>query len=100
MARKALVETATGLVVNIIEIETGANWPIPKGHTLRSIGVSSVSAGYTWTGLDYVAPATIPPTAQEAAATRLKTATVANKDKAPFGRMFYDQAVARGEIDA
>ncbi|MGE0383073.1 MAG: hypothetical protein AB7O90_19765 [Hyphomicrobium sp.] len=45
MARKALVVEATGAIDNIIEIEDGANWPIPSGRIL----VASATADFVHT---------------------------------------------------
>ena len=35
MARKAVIETATGKVANVIELEDGADWSPPAGHEVR-----------------------------------------------------------------
>ncbi len=52
--RKALIEKATGLVVNIIEIEADSNYPTPAGHTLKSMAAVVVSPGDRWDGKDFV----------------------------------------------
>ena len=52
--RKALIRTSDGLVVNVILIEDGANWPIPTGHELRD--AEGASPGDTWNGVKYVKP--------------------------------------------
>ena len=52
--RKALIEKATGLVVNIIEIAGDSDWYAPAGHTLKSIAAVSVSPGDRWDGKDFV----------------------------------------------
>lgn len=37
MARYALIESATGRVANVIDLEGGVNWECPEGHvTVRS----------------------------------------------------------------
>ena len=42
--KKVLIETKTGLVINVIEIAKGSNWPIPKGCTLED-AIGSGGAG-------------------------------------------------------
>ena len=46
--RKAIVETATGLVVNVIELEPGADWTPPDGCEVRGAGKSG--PGCSWDG--------------------------------------------------
>lgn len=51
MARRAVVEIATGTVVNVIEIYEGANWSPPVGYYLLSeIDSQQASIGDTWDG--------------------------------------------------
>lgn len=59
--RKALVETVTGLVINVIEIEDESTWSLPVGHTLMD-PEGSVGPGYTWDGSEFVPPEVIPVT--------------------------------------
>lgn len=47
--RKAVVDKKTGLVLNVIEIEDGANWPVPEGCYLVN-ATKSGGPGDTWTG--------------------------------------------------
>ena len=50
--RKALIETATGLVANVIVIEEGANWQLPEGcHLIDGAGAGP---GDTWDGKQFV----------------------------------------------
>lgn len=100
--RKALVKTVTGLVVNVIEIESGANWPIPAGHTLVD-AAKAASPGDTWDGVKYVRP---PATAEEVLAEKREAARVkavaailTNKTGAPWGVILYDLAVGQGLIE-
>jgi hypothetical protein len=50
----ALIETATGLVVNAIEIADGAKWEAPEGFYLHATGSGAI--GDTWNGTEFVAP--------------------------------------------
>lgn len=99
--RKALIETATGLVANVVELEDGANWQPPAGHHVRD--ADNASPGDTWDGVGFVPR---PPSAEELATTKRKEARVramqAIKDNAtqsPWGRLLYDLAVAQGWIE-
>lgn len=54
--RKALIETATGKVVNVIEIDPDDDggydhWPTPLGHELVNSEVAGL--GDTWDGLRF-----------------------------------------------
>ncbi|KKL44986.1 hypothetical protein LCGC14_2360180 [marine sediment metagenome] len=98
--RRALVENATGRVINVIEIAAGSGWPIPEGHILRVVGPNDpVAAGDTWDGFKFVPKPVAPPTPQEAAQARYIAAVKANRTRQPFGSVMYDQAVASGEIE-
>lgn len=50
--RKAVVEEATGKVVNVIEIEKDANWKPPEGCVLMDNG----EIGDTWDGIKFIHP--------------------------------------------
>ena len=52
MARKAIVQKDTGLVLNVIEIEPEANWPIPEGCLLVDAPTSG-GVGDTWDGTHF-----------------------------------------------
>lgn len=105
MARKALIETATGLVANVIEIEDGANWQPPAGQSL--IDAANANPGDTWDGTQFVPRQ---PTAEEVAQQikvqkrqkakeRAIAAIKANQTGAPWGQILYDLAVAQGWIE-
>ncbi len=57
--RKALIETTTGMVVNIIEIEDGANWQPLAGHEIQD--ALKASPGDTWDGVKFIPPPPAPP---------------------------------------
>ncbi len=59
MARKAIILTATGLVVNIIELKSGTPYSVPPGHSLRN--GAGASPGDTWDGSNFITPAHEPP---------------------------------------
>ena len=50
--RKAIIEQVTGEVVNVIEIEEGANWQPPEDCYL--IDADNVSPGNTWDGTKFI----------------------------------------------
>jgi hypothetical protein len=57
MTRKAIIETATGAIVNIIEIEADADWACPVGFELRDMGENNKARiGGTWDGSQFIAP--------------------------------------------
>lgn len=49
--QRPIIDDATGMVVNVIEIEAGADWSPPDGFT---IGAAGGSIGDTWNGSEYV----------------------------------------------
>ncbi len=53
--RKAVVRQADGLVLNAIEIEDGAKWPVPDGCALV-LAPDSGGPGDTWDGTKFVSP--------------------------------------------
>jgi len=58
--RKAIVETATGLVVNVIEIEYDdvggfSHWQCPDGCEMLPDGLGA-QPGAIWNGLEFVPP--------------------------------------------
>jgi len=64
--RKALIETKTGKVNNVIELGTGANWKPPIGHYIRD--AANAGPGDTWDGKKFIpapAPDPMPPTLEE-----------------------------------
>ena len=101
MTRKALIETLTGRVDNIIELKDGAAWEAPPGYTTRD--ADNASPGDTWDGAKFIPR---PPTAEEVANTKREaakqraiTAIKANKTGAPWGIILNDLAVAQGLIE-
>ena len=54
MARTALVETATGKVVNVIELEPGADWQPPEDHQVEAGTTAGI--GDTWDGQKFIRP--------------------------------------------
>ena len=99
--RKALINTATKQVVNVIELEPTSTWQIPTGYQVMDAG--NASPGDTWDGAKFVPR---PPTAEEvtntkreAAKQRAITAIKANKTGAPWGIILNDLAVAQGLIE-
>ncbi len=53
MARKAIVQKDTGLVLNLIAIEPGANWQVPEGCILVDASTAG-GIGDTWDGKHFV----------------------------------------------
>ena len=51
--RKALVRSADGYVVNVIEVGQTGNWPVPAGHKLLDDG-PNCSPDNRWDGSKYV----------------------------------------------
>lgn len=71
MARQAVIRTSDGLVVNVIELEPGANWTPPPGHSTR---VSDVAGpGDTWTGTRFNRGPAPAPTAEALARASART---------------------------
>ena len=72
--RKALIEIASGLVVNLIELEDGANWKPPAGYAV--IDASSGNPGDLWDGTKFVKPPPqlAPPLTLEQATWQVATA--------------------------
>ena len=52
--RKAMVRDSDGYVVNVIEIEKGADWQLPPEHSLIDAGDGS--PGDTWDGVQFIKP--------------------------------------------
>ena len=61
MAKNLPLIDSTGLVINVIHLEDGAEWTPPDGHTL---GIEGGAIGDTWDGAQYVKPS--PPTITKA----------------------------------
>lgn len=54
MAHKCLLDSATKVVVNVIELEDGANWTPPNGLELAPQHDGGI--GDTWDGAQFVKP--------------------------------------------
>jgi hypothetical protein len=54
MARAALIDEASNIVVNIIELEHDALWQAPYGHFIRFIETAAI--GDVWDGEQLVKP--------------------------------------------
>lgn len=61
--RKAIINRATGLVVNVIELEARASWTPPDGHEVRSAG--KAGPGWSWNGQRFLPPVPLAPTRQD-----------------------------------
>lgn len=59
MSHKCLLDSATKVVVNVIELEDGANWSPPEGFELAPQHDGNI--GDTWDGTKFVPP---PPPAE------------------------------------
>jgi hypothetical protein len=57
--RKAVVDEATGLVINVIELEEDSDWPCPDGCCIKDAELCSI--GWTWNDVEFVAPTEILP---------------------------------------
>ena len=78
--RKAIIESATGLVKNVILIDDGADWAIPDGCELVDASEAG-GPGDTWDGLQFVpAPAVAPVMSEQDQA--IKAAWTLNQLKA------------------
>lgn len=54
MAHKCLLDSATKVVVNVVELEDGANWTPPNGLELAPQHDGGI--GDTWDGSQFVKP--------------------------------------------
>lgn len=103
--KKALIETNTGKVVNIIEIETETNWQPPIGHAIRD--ADNANLGDTWDGIKFVPrqPTADEMVAQDKAKKRAEAQTRAvqaikdNASASPWGEILKDIAVSQGWIE-
>lgn len=55
MAHKCLLDSATKVVINVIELEDAANWSAPNGTELAPQHNGGI--GDTWDGTKFVKPA-------------------------------------------
>ena len=51
MTRMALVETVTGKVINVIELEPNSDWQLPIGHEIWDAEDGGI--GDTWDGVKF-----------------------------------------------
>ncbi len=58
MAYKCLLDSATKVVVNVVELEDGAVWTPPEGFELAPQHAGRI--GDTWDGTQFVAPPSPP----------------------------------------
>lgn len=58
--RQAVIRTSDGFVVNVIELKSKANWPIPEGCYLKRAAKHG-SPGDTWDGTTFVSPPDVEP---------------------------------------
>jgi len=75
MARNALIETATGLVVNVIELEPGANWTPPVGQEV--VDALDATEGSVWDGSSFSQPPEPPVPQRFLAEARLREVDLA-----------------------
>jgi len=75
MARLALIETASGLVENLIELEPGAAWSPPPGRSV--VDALDATKGSVWDGVTFTAPPVTPVSEQVLALGRLRSLDVA-----------------------
>jgi hypothetical protein len=54
MAHKCLLDSTTKIVINVIELEDGANWTPPEGTELAPQDNGNI--GDTWDGTQFVPP--------------------------------------------
>lgn len=59
MARKALIQTSTGLVLNVISLPDNVPYQVNPGVSL--IDGEGASTGDTWDGSNFITPAPPPP---------------------------------------
>ena len=78
MARYALINDATKVVVNVIELEVGANWAPPEGHSV--VKSNKAGPGDTYVNRKFVkAPEPTGPTEQEQMQAEYAAATASRK---------------------
>ena len=78
--RKAIVQTATGLVVNVIELKPGAQWTPPDGCQVRNAG--KCGPGWSWNGRGFVPPISVIPSRMQVLANS-PTFTVVDNIEVP-----------------
>ena len=78
MARYALIDDATKIVRNVIELEEGADWSPPPGQTLVKSDVAS--PGDTYASRKFV-PAPVSPNPEDAARAAYAAASSTEKQR-------------------
>lgn len=105
--RYAVINSATGLVDNVILLADPAQWPVPSGHQIVQSDTGNV--GDTWNGAGFVSPPAsappppyVPPTPRQwlerlsmATQLGLETAAMSNAQVALWLR----KATGAGSID-
>lgn len=71
MAKNLPLIDSTGLVINVVHIEDGADWSPPDGHTL---GPEGGAIGDRWDGASYIKPAPTPIDIEALRTTRISEA--------------------------
>lgn len=98
MPRQALIDgIPTGTVVNLIELENGADWQPPANHQV--VPSDTANIGDTWDGAQFIPGPVQPPTAREEALARLQGDIPANKATGPWGPILYDLGIVSGIIE-
>ena len=77
MTRKAVIDTITNIVTNVVELDNDTTWPVPENHILVDSEVASPDD--SWDGAEFTTP-TREPTKEELLRIEWDTAsTVAAK---------------------
>ena len=71
MVEKLIVDSSSGKIVNIIELESDAIWEPPEGTELMDV-VGRPGIGWFWDGTEFFEPPVAPPTEEEVRRKRLQ----------------------------
>ena len=99
MTRQALVELATNKVVNIIELESEAEWSLPIDHEVRASEDAEI--GWLWNGSTFSSPVIPEPPRidvlmSEGPATRVYNEATEVMDERPADDIAADKAELLG----